>query len=556
MNKTQRMPKIPVIKHKPIDNHQYDNYELFFGRKAQTQNRKTRDKTRRIINDASTTAINVDPLSKLYITEKIVVQCDKDHLSTIPTDNRTDYHTIQTDPEIATSYLLRIEHSKLQTEASLPMSYPKQLVSKTRVLNTRKESVKDFISKTREMILMKYTTNIKKERAVRLKETYENEIESIKDTIDSMKQAKTLFNENFYVKFGDYVKHLAVQREQEKGMSANLLEEIIKQKNELLQIQNKIKKQESDKSNAIRWFFFQIQVKEKKQMSFSTNILMRINEKYKNGLVFNTPEDFLDELKKFEMQNVIRLNEYNDICSELQELKKEKNSLINEDERSNRLILSQLEFKQKELEQIMRRTNQLVKEKTVIEKAFEKENTITHRTSIFNPLLKDKVAQAKKVNHSKLMEKITSLYKTTQAIQLKREFQIKKLNSNEIDILEMLEHIEHSIDFLIGKFEYYQSNKTNYKLLRTIQSTIEKEHKMEKGKCQREEEENRFRMLKEKIEERNNKTYYIPKKKVDNFAEFVSKKKKKNSNMDNIKTEPTFEDFMYDLEDCTSQINN
>lgn len=551
MNKTLRMPKIPTIRHKPIDKHKYDNVELFFGKRAQTSQRE-RDKPKKINADVPPIIKKVDPLSKLLITEKIIVKNDRDELSTFLPEKNTDCYTIQTEPNIKTHYLQQIELSKLPTETGLPN--PRQLILKTKAVNMKKESVSDFILKTREMILMKYTAGIKKERAVRLKETYENEIESIKDTIDSMEQAKTLFNETFYVKFGEYVKYLAVQKDQEKAMSANLLEEIIKLKNEILQIQNKIKKQESDKSNAIRWFFFQIQVKEKKQMGLSSShALMKINEKYKNGLVFNTPEDFIEELKKLENLNVLRLVEYNDICIEKNELNKEIGDLINEDEKSNRLILTKIELKQKELEQIMRRHNQLLKEKAMIEDDPEKENSKRRRTKILNPFMKDNnkpTTHSNLISYMKLKEKITFLYQTTQEIKLKREFEVKKLNVNEIDMLGMLEHIEHSIDFLIGKFEYYQSNKTSYgKMIKTIQSTIEKEHKMEKAKRQREEEDNRFRMLKEKIEERNNKVYYRPKKKVDTYSEYVLRKKKKDNNMDHVKTEPTFEDFMYDIED-------
>ena len=88
----------------------------------------------------------------------------------------------------------------------------------------RRYNVRDYINKTREIVFMKYTIDMKKERAVRIKETYQNELESIKDSIKSMQEAKIIFEKEFYEKFEKYVKYLTNQKEKEKAEEINLLE--------------------------------------------------------------------------------------------------------------------------------------------------------------------------------------------------------------------------------------------------------------------------------------------------------------------------------------------
>ena len=171
-------------------------------------------------------------------------------MSTTDTTYNKDIRTLK---EIESNSKKQVADDKCKT----------QIDFKTKTFHRRKESVKDFIEKTRELMLIKYTAHIKQERVIRLKETYENEVESINDTIRSLKQAQSLFNDTFYVKFGEYIKHLSNQREIEKAKNANLLEETIKYKNEISQIQSKIRKIEQDKTNVIRWLYFQIQLKEK-----------------------------------------------------------------------------------------------------------------------------------------------------------------------------------------------------------------------------------------------------------------------------------------------------
>jgi len=124
--------------------------------------------------------------------------------------------------------------------------------------------INDFIEKTQDLKLNSYTSNIKKERIIRLEEGYYNQIEFYQDTINSLQFAKKLLEVNFVNKIADYTRFLMSKREREIVKNSNLLQEIITHRKDIDRVNNKIKKIEMEKNNIIRWIYFQLQIKEKK----------------------------------------------------------------------------------------------------------------------------------------------------------------------------------------------------------------------------------------------------------------------------------------------------
>ena len=123
----------------------------------------------------------------------------------------------------------------------------------------------------------------------------DNNFDSIDNIINSMKNANKLFHESFFQKFSDYIRVLENQREIEKSKNTNLLQQIIKHKNELTQIETLIRKQLSDKNNIVRWIFFQILVKEKKLdlPSYYKSLIEETDENIKK--IFSNPQNFSGE---------------------------------------------------------------------------------------------------------------------------------------------------------------------------------------------------------------------------------------------------------------------
>ena len=450
-----------------------------------------------------------------------------------------------------------------------------QLERKNSVMNVkRNNSIRDYISKTREIVLMKYTTEIKKERAIRLQETYNNEVEAIKDTIQSMEEAKKLFNDKFLAKFTEYVKHLILQREEEKTIDSGLVDQIIKLKNEMLALENKKKKIDSDKASLGRWMYLQIQIKEKKlSLPFYYKLLLdrednelNSNNIFKTGISYNllksvskeekerilkykesNASDFLEEFNKYENKNILLIEQYNSLRDEVRELKNEREVLINEDNKAVELLTNETQSKEKKLAVLMKKYQSLMKDRNTILN-IDQTNTINNRRRKRAPSADTKRGIRTKLNQTKLYSKILEVYNNIcEDKRIPIQMILKKGNmTSEMEMINMLEKIELGLDELNTKNKVYLNGPRagEYKL---IQIQIEKEHKIKKTILQREAQLRKIEILKEKIEERNNKIYVLPLKKVDKYYSIFAKKDKKRKNNNKTNSEPQFDDFMYDV---------
>ena len=120
--------------------------------------------------------------------------------------------------------------------------------------------------------------------------------------------------------------------------------------------------------------------------------------------------------------------------------------------------------------------------------------------------------------------------------------------SIEEEIINMLKYIEIKVNELINKINLFikKENKISSKdFIKKIKIEIEKDHKIEKAEIQKFKQKEKYKKLYEKIQERNNKIYFLPKKKID-ISKFKSKKSEKNE----IRTEPNedkkIEDFLFE----------
>ena len=488
--------------------------------------------------------------------------------------------------------------------------------------------IKKFINQTREKILLKYTSNIKKEISTNLQEMYKNATERVDNTIESIKKTNTLFNDAFLIKFNDYVKELEIQREIEKSENTNLIKQIIKQKIENSQIESKIRKQELEKDNILRWIFFQISVKEnkldipnhykslieeteenmrklfdnpsnfleenntgnkilkkqitrkkverkstRKSISFlekvvlqslkgnSTNLIttyknITMNEAqrirdYKYNLCYETPEDFMDALTKYELNLMTYLEESNRLKINIKELKDEKIEFQKQLNLDLKQVNDNIKKSEISLQLQKNKYDLLFKEKEQLRISMlnfdnnqkKKERRVSIYKISLNPY--DKI----KTN---LFNKIQELYQTCSQIPLTevitRDFiSIKKIYTKQEDeMIDMLTEIELIIDYLIFKqYDYKNVNGMYYDLYKKIQSTIEHNRKIEKNKKQKQDENDRLSKLKHKIEIRDNKIYFLPRRKIEQYGIGFQKKKNKSNN-ENNNTNPGIADFLYD----------
>ena len=556
-------------------------------------------------------------ISNFYLTESpfITIQTERisKHFRTFSSDNEKKGKEIKEEngdkKEKSSLKLLKTfeKNTNDLTETISPIKTEIDL--KTNKLKLKKQSIHDIIDKTRDIILYKYSIDRKKERTIRLQEINENNIGKFQNTITIMKNTNKLFHDKFFQKFSDYVKELETQREIEKAKNTNLIQQIIKQKNELTQIETQIRKQEYDKNNIIRWIFFQILVKEKKlnlpnhykslieeteenmrkifsnpanfssedndlrykykkQMTkkkierkatrksiildnknsftskptFTLSIYKNISMKealrirnYKYNLCYQTPEEFFYKIKKLEYTTLKFIEEYNNNLILIRELKKERDEIIkekehqikieNEDlqEKENQLIIQKHKFDILKTEKY--NLNNLMIETENNENIKKKEK----RKSIF-----DISSDLNKKKKSNLYNSITNLFQTCSQIQLNQIINMeilinRKISSKESEMMDMMSKIEIIVDYLLSKINEYKNNKyIGFNLFKKILSEIDKSKKIENSKKQKDEQNKKLEKLKEKIKKRDNKIYFLPRRKIEkNFSSEQIKHKKK-----------------------------
>ena len=465
------------------------------------------------------------------------------------------------------------------------------------------QGFKDFIEKTHELKLNSYTSKIKKERAIRLEEGYSNHIEYYQDTMNSLQSAKKLLNINFSNKMADYIRFLIYKKEKEIVKSSKLLQEIINYRRDIEHINADIKKMETEKNNIIKWIYFQIQLKEKKLIlpSFYISIIENWSDKritlkqstrkddkkerivgkkktvkrlsfsrfdinynnkennnsssssniekkeeykrilsYSNNLIFKTPEEFFEAFSNLEMKDINLMNYNNNLYNQLFRLKMELKSMgkndYNIEEYNQNLIL---------------KTNQLNNLKGLVEKKIHLLNDLKKNNHEFikNKGIYNKVYK----NNILIYNKIYNIFEVCKYFKNKFKNDIFNFNSNnknkiskEKEIILMLEYIEQVIDFLITKFIFYvNKGEDNKNLIKKIKNDIEKEHKMNKTKLLKIIDSEKIRLLKEKLQKKNNKIYILNSRKLDLYDKFKISKSKKNINLES-KGEPTIQDYLYE----------
>ena len=498
---------------------------------------------------------------------------------------------------------------------------------KVNKLKEKKESIKDAINKTRDMILNKYTKSIKKERIIRLKEVKENNLDRVENIITSMKDTNKLFNDIFLQKFNDYVRELEIQRELAKAENTNLMEEILKQKNEISQLESQIRKIEYEKHNIVRWIFFQILVKEKKthlpfyyksiieeteenmnkilnnpsnfsgeeievkkqykrqttkkryerrstRKSFASleKLLTRpttislyknitIDEakrirNYKYYLCYNTPEEFFERIKQFEFDIMKSIKIYDKINLQIRELKIEREDVIKEQEYELKI----------ENEDIQEKENLLKTQKIKFEILNEEIDNLKEilKTSQLKPKIKrkktrrsifDNTFKFTKEKTSNLYLAISNILHNCSQIPFDEIIDtgiiiVRRINSKESEMIDMLLKIEMIIDYLLSKINIYKDNKDIYfDLYKKIQSEIEKNKKIEKTRIQKEEERNKLNKLKERIQKIDNKIYFLPRRKFEKNFSSEHLKHRITIISDPTNLNPGFFDFVYDTDD-------
>ena len=479
-------------------------------------------------------------------------------------------------------------------------------------------NAKQYIDKTRTILNIKYSTSIKQERKKVNEEILDNQKEIVDEDIKSLNNIKSLYNQYFNHKLAEYIKIIFKRKELERKLDSSLINQIYSLKREITHLINKIRKIESEKYNIIQWLLFQIRVKEKKL--FLPNYYLKILEcnlnrsnkqrrtaradirinyptkkakstiekfklsnkeqnneneflgieqdeilrilKYKQNLIFETPEEFWDEIKSIENKN-IKLFSLSDILhSEIKKLKAQYYKIISEKLSYDSLIVKNIQNVEMELEENKKRHNDLLKllndykkDKSAIKNTKNKKiNTEPNVSEDYLNGLEFTLNPRK----LKLYTTIEKLYITCQEIEIKKR-ENSRLNqtfsenrTKEEEILQMMEYIEIKITHLLNIFSIYKDPlNPNYELIRKLRNNLLRKRKIEKAELTRIENFIKYKKLITKVNNRNNKLLFLQNRKIDmnnNYAEWINENKKGKKHKVNKFYLPTFEDFLFDNE--------
>ncbi len=468
----------------------------------------------------------------------------------------------------------------------------------------------DYINKTREYNLMKYSLNLKKERVNKIINAKQSEINSINDTIKTLKRYEKKFNDEYYIKYNKYLKIIERQIEEEKKINHNLMLKINDIKKEIFIIESKIQKTQFEKEKMSRWFFLQIQVKEKikdfpvyykevidnyvpknsekknqrtnkvkSNKKYSDEELSKIKA-YKYKIIFESADEFLNEFDKITELTLQNLKKNEFIKEEVEKVKKEQNDILfnifktkqlennkmkNTIEKLNTLKNNYKKNlnKKKELESRKNPKEKKLKEIQSTDNVFkynQKKNMNTTKKILFNSLSTENITGKNKTNnYSMLYNKIYEIFEIT--LSFGNNVENLNLNlftnhdniSNKINdtvenkMLIMLEYIEIILNILIEINNKYKNDKNLNKEFKKANINVEHYNRHKKYLKQIEDLKEKRNDVIQKIQKRINKKFFLPHRRMNHNFRTKNKFELDNLSQKNKEAYLTLNDFMYDI---------
>ena len=298
---------------------------------------------------------------------------------------------------------------------------------------------------------------------------------------------------------------------------------------------------------------------------------LRIKE-YKNNLIYKNADEFYERLQSIEQED-LRLIEKNDYTQEkLYQIKKELEKAKKEKQASNEMFYYNLEVKQNEIYRLKKSNSSMeeiinllknnnkyknVQDENDKNEEEEKEKEKERKKE------KEKIKKKKKSPYAFLEKKIIN-YKILLYVKINKLFNIckkVKLNQKDLDILDekrkllikenenlyYFVYIEFAVNYLLNYVEKFKkTHKNGNKILKGIIYEIERTHRIEKNEELRRQLIEKDIRLEYKVNQRNEKIYFLPYRKVSD----CSWKKKEKKVIENKRDDfPNFNDFIFDDND-------
>ena len=270
--------------------------------------------------------------------------------------------------------------------------------------------------------------------------------------------------------------------------------------------------------------------------NISKKEMKRIRD-YKYFLKYLTYNDILEQFKQYENESLNLLIKKENIMFQIKELEKEEKHYFIENKEELELLNNSIEKKEKELKILKLKNENLKKEKNQLKITIKNYNIKEEDYNVNIPYKKNK---------SKLYLYIYNIYQICLQINLKiNEEEIKtNFNNQEEEMIYYLIKTELFINYLLSKKKSYKNGNLFFQY-KEIQNKVEKNHKIINAKKQREKENLRLEKVKKEIENRNNKIYFLPKKKYEKYYAMGVKKEMNKNNKSKSNEKFNFSDLIY-----------
>jgi len=456
-------------------------------------------------------------------------------------------------------------------------------------------NAKEYIEKTRKLMLLKYNSLVQNEKKLRIEEKNENFEQIIENKINSLNKLKQLHNNVFNEKLWEYSKFINIKKDEEEKYDLELLNQIDTLKRQILSLTNRIRKIQNEKNNIIQWVLLQIKVKERKldlpgyyikvlELSFpkienqrrkgkaditkiaklqprksksiqfnkekiksmTTNTENNLNNvvnnlinnisgeeldkilNYRQKLIFNSAEDFYEEIKNIENINIKMFQKLDLLVYDKNRLKRKYVNLLNSKDNVNSSLIFQITKYENELEQ----NKQIYNERKKILSEYKGNNNKSNKINIKIGKKSDKKLEIDD-NENILNQKKSKLFFTVEKLFLtcleitvlkensnsndKENILLKKANMNQEErILNMIKFIEIRVMKLLNEFMMYNDPKNPYYLfIRKLRMSYSKKRNIQKAYLARLEKEKKNLKLLQEIEEKNSQVLFLKNNRKD-----------------------------------------
>lgn len=431
-----------------------------------------------------------------------------------------------------------------------------------------KEDRTEFLRKTNEIKRIKYEMELKKQAMEEYKENIKMQKCGIEFTISNLKTYRDNLENNYLTKYNDNLRKLERELFELKLKSDNQNNELLLLKKEVSSLKLLLVKKENILKNIEKWVYLQIYIKEGEEPKNLKQDLW----KYNNKLIFNSLDELNNALTHKENKNLRLMEKFNKsqkekdgYISELIEQEKEAQNM----DQSKDIMVSQ---KENFLEQLKKREKSLNMNlhSLITERDISQRNKINKRSkSVKNNI------NIKNANNEELKKNELGIFykpiNTKDDILIYIDCIYTSIISNNINGLILnskyfsqlnninisknrkacikMKIIEISLNYLISSInKKIVSDKNNLSIMEKTCKLIDLYHKKKNGTKNRMQLQKNWNNLMKKIEEKNKKTYYLPRGKIEKYNIVSIQKKKNEEKLKNKKVVKKIDiwDFLYD----------